>query len=209
MGYVYCLRAGFADRFKVGMTRVDPESRRRALSQGSPEKLTLHRTIECADARSLEQYVHWLLDPWRTPNGEFFDVSAAALDEAIATAEAFFAKCRPAVEAARRFAGVKPSGRLKTPTTTAAALHEQLRAAERERYLLEQRILLLQSRLQMEIGESLGIDGVASWRWQEQWRLDIRSLKEKEPAVYERHRRLFCHRVFVLERGRLGRATKW
>jgi hypothetical protein len=88
MGYVYCFRVGQQECFKVGRTRTTPQKRLRGVAVGSPQVLTVHRTLETDDAARLEAYIHWILDPVRAPNGEFFNVSEKQLDKAIATAVA-------------------------------------------------------------------------------------------------------------------------
>ena len=64
---------------------------------------------------------------------------------------------------------------------------------------LEQKIAALRGKIRLEIGENLGIRGIASWKWREQWQLDQEALKRDAPEVYERFKRLSACRVFHLE----------
>jgi Meiotically Up-regulated Gene 113 (MUG113) protein len=199
MGYVYCFRVGSEDTFKVGRTKNPPAQRMKNVSVGSPQKLTLHRQVETNAASSLEKYIHWLLDPHRAPNGEFFHVSVKELDRAIGEAESFLAESFPVLQEAKKLQKQRPTTHMLDPSESVKALHRELRTAERQAFLLEKRIETLRCRIQVEIGENLGIRGVASWKWREQWMLDQKALKRDEPHVYERFKRLSEFRVFHLE----------
>ena len=199
MGCVYCFRVGSQDIFKVGRTKNPPEQRLKSVSVGSPQKLTLHREIQTDDAPSLEKGIHWLLDPYRAPNGEFFNIPAQELDRAIDEAESFLAESSPVLQQAKKLQTRPPTNHLLDPSESVQALHRELRHAEREAFLLEQKIATLRGRIQLEIGENLGIRGIASWKWREQWKLDQDALKRDEPQVYERFKRLAAARVFHLE----------
>lgn len=199
MGCVYCFQVGSEDTFKVGRTKNPPEQRMKSVSVGSPQKLTLHREIKTNDAPFLEKYIHWLLDVHRAPNGEFFNVSAKELDRAIKEAESFLAESFPVLQEAKKLQKRRPTNHVLDPSENVKTLHCELRDAERQAFLLEQRIVTLRGRIQVEIGENLGIRGVASWKWREQWKLDQEALRRDEPEVYERFKRLSASRVFRLE----------
>jgi hypothetical protein len=205
MEYVYCFRVGSEGIFKVGRTRNPPEQRMKGVSVGSPQKLTLHREIKTNHAPFLEKYLHVLLDPQRTPNGEFFNVSVKDLDDAIKKAKSCLAESFPVLEEAEKLQKQRPTTRILDPSQSVNALYHELRSAEREAFFLERRIEILRSRIQVEIGENLGIRGVASWKWCEQWKLDQKALKRDAPEVFERFKHLSAFRVFHLERGLTSR----
>src|SRR5262249_31174526 len=71
--YVYVLRSGDEDLFKIGRTR-DINSRRLTLSTGNPHPLTLFAVIETEHASWCETYLHSVLRSRRVA-GEFFAVS--------------------------------------------------------------------------------------------------------------------------------------
>ena len=181
MGCVYCFQVGAENCFKVGRTKGAPDKRLKNVAVGSPHKLTLHREVTTNDPIVLEKYIHWLLDARRAPNGEFFNVSADELDRAISEAEAFLAERTPVVQEAMKLQKRRPTNH------------------NRQAFLLEQKIQLLQGQLQLEIGENVGIRAVASWKWREQWKLDQDALKRDEPKIFDRFKRLFSTRVFRVE----------
>jgi hypothetical protein len=199
MGCVYCFRVGSEDTFKVGRTKNPPVQRMKSVSVGSPQKLTLHREITTDDPPLLEKYIHWLLDAHRAPNGEFFTVGPKELDRAIEEAESFLAESVPVLQEAKKLQKQRPTSQMLDPSDTLDALHRELRDAERQAFLLEQKIAVLRGRIQVAIGENLGIRGVASWKWREQWTVDEKALKHDAPQVYERFKRLIASRVFRLE----------
>jgi hypothetical protein len=199
MGCVYCFRVGLEDCFKIGRTKNPPELRMKSVSVGSPHRLTLHREVKTNDPPSLERYIHWLLDPHRAENGEFFNVSEEELDHAIEEAESFLAQSVPVLQEAKKLQERRPTNRTLEPSENIRTLHRELRNAERQAFLLEQTNFVLRGRIQVAIGENLGIRGVASWKWREQWKLDQEALRRDEPKVYARFKRLSTSRVFRLE----------
>lgn len=199
MGCVYCFQVGSDSCFKVGRTKGAPDKRLKNVAVGSPQKLTLHREVTTDDPIFLEKYVHWLLDSRRAPNGEFFNVSAEELDRAISEAESFLAERTPVVQETTKLQKRRPTNQILDATEATRSLHRELRDALRQTFLLEQRIELLQGQLQLQIGENLGIRGVASWKWREQWKLDQGALKREEPRMFDRFKRLSATRVFRVE----------
>src|SRR5262249_40381840 len=199
MGCVYCFRVGLENCFKVGRTKGAPDKRLKNVAVGSPHKLTLHREVTTDNPIFLERYIHWLLDAQRAPNGEFFNVSADELDQTISEAESFLAERAPVVQETTKLQKRRPINHVLDPTDATRALHRELRDALRQAFLLQRKIELLQGRLQLEIGENLGIRGVASWKWREQWKLDQEALKRDEPNIFDRFKRLSSTRVFRME----------
>ena len=199
MGYVYCFRVGSEDCFKVGRTTNAPERRMKSVAVGSPHKLTLHRQVTTDDPPFLEKYIHWLLATHRAPNGEFFNVSAEDLDRAIEEAESFVAERAPVLHEATKLKKKRPTNHTLEPSAETRSLHRELKDALQQAFLLEQKVSVLQGRLQVAIGENLGIRGVASWGWRERWELDEKALKREEPQVFDRFKRLSSARVFRVE----------
>lgn len=204
MACVYCYRVGSQDCFKVGRTRNAPHKRKMGLSTGSPHVLELYREVPTDDAPSLEKYIHWLLDPKRAANGEFFNVSQQELDNAIEEARSFRNEALPALQEAKKLKRKRPTNRIVEPTGEHVLLHRALRDAERQRFLVEQRIAILQSKLQIAIGEDLAIRGIASWKWREQSILDQGLLRKEQPkSFFERYCKVSASRIFRLHEGRI------
>lgn len=199
MASVYCFQVGSSDCFKVGRTKNAPVGRMKNVSVGSPQKLTLYKAVETDSASRLESYIHKLLEPHRAPNGEFFNVTKSQLDDALREAIQFVSTSQPLLEEAKKLQRKKPTANVLEPSDDVVALHSELKAALRESFLLERKIELLQSKLQVAIGENLGLRGVASWKWRETWILNQALLKREEPALYEQYREISGSRVFRLD----------
>jgi hypothetical protein len=133
----------------------------------------------------LETYIHWLLHPNRAPNGEFFNVTEIDLDRAIDEAKAFISESAPILKECQKLQKKKPCDEVLEASDEALSLHRDLSKATREANLLEQRIALLQGKLEIAIGDNLGIKGVASWKWREQWRLDQTLFQKEHPALFD------------------------
>jgi hypothetical protein len=170
------------------------------VSVGSPQKLTLYREIETEHAAKLEHYVHNVLEMKRAENGEFFLVKASELDKAIDEGLAFLGKALPVVAQAEELQKKKPKESMRDPSQSDRSLYDELRESQRDLFLLEQKILLLQSQLQVAIGQDLGIKGIASWKWQEATRFNLIVFKEEHPDVYEKYKKVSATRVFRLLR---------
>lgn len=78
MGYVYFIRKGSEDIFKIGIA-VDPHSRLIGMMTGNDAKLYLCATIETDNARDLETHLHRLFKPRRI-NLEWFRLQWADID---------------------------------------------------------------------------------------------------------------------------------
>src|SRR5262249_53427632 len=128
-----------------------------------------------------------------------FNVSAKERDRAIEEAEAFLADSLPVLQEVERLQKRQPTSRVLDPSEGIKALHSELREAQRQAFFLGQKIVTLRGRIKIAIGESLGIRGIASWKWREQWRLDLDALRREEPKVYEKFKCLSGYREFHLE----------
>jgi len=199
MACVYCFQVGSSDCFKIGRTRNAPTGRMKNVSVGSPQRLTLYKTVETEFASRLESYLHKVLEPYRAPNGEFFNVTTSQLDDAVRESIQFVSATEPLLEEAKKLQRKKPTADLLEPSAEILALHRELKAALRQSFLLERKIEALQGKLQVAIGENLGFKGVASWKWRESWILNQALLKREEPELYEQYRERSGSRVFCLE----------
>jgi exonuclease VII large subunit len=197
---VYCYQVGTDDCYKIGRTTTSPEKRRRGFSTGSPKKFTLYREIETEFPTHLEKHIHQLLDPRRAENGEFFNVSRQELDEAIQQAVTFVSESRPLVQQANRLKKKKPTEAMRQPSEQVRELYRQLREATRQKFLADRRFEMLRTKMQVEIGEDLGITGIASWPWRECWTFDVKLFEKKHKKLYQRFLRNSGSRYFELER---------
>lgn len=80
------------------------------------------------------------------------------------------------------------------------AIHLELRKLVNDRYFMERRIELLKSKIQLEIRESLGMKGIASWKWRDKMRMDTTRFKREHEDVYKAYEVNCGGRVFLLDR---------
>ena len=84
MGYVYFIRSGDRDRFKVGYTVNSVEQRQKELQTGNPDKLSIFYVIESEYAETLEASLHIRLSEYQTEaKNEWFAISEPKLKEII------------------------------------------------------------------------------------------------------------------------------
>jgi len=204
--HVYCYQVGCGDCFKVGWTRNNPEERRRGFATGSPVNLNLYKEIETEYPSELETYIHQLLDEKRTENGEFFKVTAQELDGAIRCAVAFVEEFQPLFRQADKLRRNQPNDTMVESSAEMLRTYRELRALRSQRYLIEQHIAFLESKIQVAIGDSSGMRGIASWKWMDRWTMDMARFRREQDALYQAYKRNSGSRRFRLEGIDLTRA---
>jgi T5orf172 domain len=199
MGCVYCYRAGALNTFKVGLTTNAADKRMRNVQTGSWEELSIYRQIETDHALALERRIHKLLDSYRaTKKSEYFHVTTDQLDKAIKDAQLFLAEYLPVVEQAKKLHRQKPTAEMIPRTNEIDEIYRDLKKAKQEEALLEQRIELLQGKLQVAIGKNAGIESIASWKWQERFAFDLVRFRTEKPEVFEQYQKSLGTRYFRL-----------
>src|ERR1035438_1290196 len=183
-GHVYCYQFGSDDCFKVGRTKHQPEKRKRGFATGSPVKFTLYRDEAAENASELESYTHQLLAAQRASNGEFVNVTQEELDDAVDKAVAFMKEYQPVRSEANGLRRKKPKETIAEPSVEIREIHRQLMEARREQSLLDWRIGLLESRVQVAIGENCGMRGIASWNWVDHWVMKTEMFTEEDKKSY-------------------------
>jgi hypothetical protein len=132
------------------------------------------------------------------------NVTAQELDDAVDQAVAFMKELLPVLDDAKKLRRKKPDETMIDPSDEMLDIYRQLRKASRERFLLDRRIELLESKIQVVIGENRGMTGVASWKWNDCWKMDTTRLKKERGALYaqlyEEYKRNSGSRKFCLER---------
>jgi Meiotically up-regulated gene 113 len=206
--HVYCYQIGSDNCFKVGHTKSLPEKRMRGWATGSPRKPGPYRDVSTEDALALERYIHQLLDAKRAENGEFFYVTPQELDDAVDQAVAFMKECQPLFREVKKLSRKKPNSSIVDPPDEMTEVYRQLREANRDRFLLDRRIELLESKVQVLIGENLGMRGIASWKWVDRWTMDIKRFKKEQEKLYEKYKRDSGGRRFCLAKVDLTRCNQ-
>lgn len=204
--HVYCYQFGTGDCYKVGRTKHQPEKRKRGFATGSPVKFKLYRDVRSENAPDLERYIHQLLAVKRAPNGEFFDVTPQELDEAVDRAVSFVREFEELFGQANELRKKKPCETVVEPSVEMREIHRQLIEAKSAKSLLEWRIGLLESKIQVKIGDGCGMRGVASWEWVDRWTMDTEQFKNDPlyEMLFEKYKRDSSYRRFCPEINPLG-----
>src|SRR5262245_57583150 len=97
MAFVYILRSGDDELFKIGRTRRAVQARIKQLSTGNPYELTVFDVIETEYDGDCETYLHGRLRTKRLTGDarEFFAISPDELAEAIRDAREFLEEFVP------------------------------------------------------------------------------------------------------------------
>ena len=94
----------------------------------------------------------------------------------------------------------EPNGTVAEPSGEIPEIYRQLREAVSEQFLLKQHIEFLVSRIQVAIGESSGMKGMATWKWESCLRFDEKLFQEQHGELYEQYKRERGVRKFCLLR---------
>ena len=192
MAFVYILRSGNEDLFKIGKTQRKALDRVKELSTGNPHRLTLFDSIKTADAQdaaTCEAYLHGNLSTKRWTGGEareFFALTPAEAEKAIQDAREFVVTRPPKAEG-------RPSNLPREKTMTASCSqvrrtgipHRMLVRVREEEYRLGVDRLRLETDLKLIIGTAACLDGIATWKNHGVTRFDEESFKDAEPDMYK------------------------
>src|SRR5262249_44777621 len=182
MAYVYVLRSGNEDIFKIGRTRQDVDSRRSGLATGNPHPLTVFDVIETEYAALCETLLHKRLRSKRVA-GEFFAVDPAELKAAICETRELLADFVASKQEVKRLAREESDGRLLKPGGEEWSLYEHLLDAReaQDHYGFQRE--LFENRLKLAIGGAEGFEGVATWKTQTRKGFDEGSFKLAHPGT--------------------------
>src|SRR5262249_39189103 len=124
MGYVYILRSGEADCFKIGRTENDVQDRIKHLSTGNPLPLTLFDVIETDHASKGEKFLHNRLQARRVRDGdakEFFGLTPEIMRDEIRLARDYIENDVPRLAEVSKLAAEQCEDRWVAPTDVARA----------------------------------------------------------------------------------------
>jgi hypothetical protein len=203
MAYVYLLRSGTENIFKIGRTRGDVDARIQQLSTGNPYPLTKFEVIETEHDALCESYLHRRLSTKRITSGlaqEFFAITPAELSSILDEVRTYLDEWLPVVLEADKIAAEDSDGSVKTPGNEAQSIYQELLELEEQRTKLNARHGYLESRLKVLIGNAAVLEGIASWRTQIGTRLDQSALKREEPETYGRYLKESKSRPFRLNK---------
>ena len=202
MGYVYILRSGNENLFKIGKS-MDVEDRIRGLATGNP-RLTVFDRIETEDEAESETYLLKRLRSKRFRGSsaqEFFEITPEALQNVIQEAREFLPSFLETRQAADRLADEKSTARMALPSGEDMALYERLLEVREQEDRCHYERLHLENKLKLVIGTAAGLEGMASWKTLEKTKFDRAAFKKERPELYQEYS------TMVFERRFLPRAT--
>ena len=118
---------------------------------------------------------------------EFFHAPLPRIDEAIAKATAFMKELQPLSRKVKSLRRIKQKETMLGPSDEMRQVALRFEEAKNEYWLLERGIELFASRIQAEIGENRGIEGVASWKWKSHPEMNTKRFKRDHPELYEEY----------------------
>jgi hypothetical protein len=186
VAYVYVLRSGDSNLFKVGRTN-DLERRMKHLATGNPEPLTLFDCIETEDAASAEKYLHHRLRSHRSNRSgarEFFEIHPDAFAAILDDARAFLADFVPKQHEADQFAQEESDGRILLPGDADWERYRALVEVREALDGLELKRRELEAEFKIAIGPADGLEGIATWRTQAITRFDQDTFRTTDPDTY-------------------------
>jgi len=201
VAYVYILRNGNENLFKIGRTDGDVDDRIRQLATGNPYRLTRFDVIETEHDSLCETYLHRMLRSKKSLTSEareFFAVTPEELRPVICEAREFLAEFVAKQEEADRLAEEETDGVLLQPGDTEWSIYSKLLAAREEEDSYHYQRQLLENNLRIAIGRSDGLNGIATWRPQVVERLDQGAFKSAQPDVFRMYVKTSRQRVLRL-----------
>jgi hypothetical protein len=196
MAYVYVLRSGNEDLFKIGRTR-DLDSRLENLATGNPHRLSVFAVIETDDAAFCEAYLHRKLRSKRVAR-EFFATTTIELEAAIREARAFLVEFVATRQETERLAQEESNGRLLTPGPVEWSIYRDLLETREKEDRYKYRRELLENKLKLAIGGADGLEGLATWKTESRELFDQASFKRDQPDVFLSYVRIARPRILRL-----------
>ncbi len=188
MAFVYVLRSGDEELFKIGRTRRDLHARIAQLSTGNPHRLTLFDHIETGHEIVCETYLHRRLRSKRSGEGEareFFALTPPEMKDAVRDAREFLEEFVPKQREADRLAKEESDGQVVIPGQQEWHLFRRLLEIREGEDSLSLDRALLENQLKLVIGEADGLERIATWRTQEVKKFDAAAFKLAEPKLFD------------------------
>lgn len=187
MGFVYILRSGDENLFKIGKA-VDVERRGKQLATGNPHPLIEFACIETDYASECEKYLHHRLRTRRSRRSgarEFFEVEPEELEDLIRDAPRHVEEHVSIVREAKRLARQANDSRMLEPRASEREKHRRLLEVREAQDALAFERERLEAELKLVIGNAAGLDGLVTWKSHTKRELDVAAFKTEEPEVYQ------------------------
>lgn len=202
MGFVYVFQNGSEHKFKIGLTRGDTTARRKQLSTGNPNPLNEFDVIETEHCEACEQFLHKTLQSKKIAGGhaqEFFAMSPEELRQVIQQARDYIAEYTALQPLAESLRQVASNGELKKPGNEDVSVYREIIELREQEDRARLRRELLEWRLKISIGNSEGLEGIATWKSGDRESFDQAAFRAAYPELYNAFRRSSQMRRFCLE----------
>jgi len=202
MAFVYILRSGSENLFKIGRTDGDVDARIRQLATGNPCRLTKFDVIETEHDSLCETYLHRSLRSRRSLASEareFFAITSEELRSVICDAREFLAEFVPKQLEAERLAKEQSNGILLKPGHREWEIYRRLLDIRENQDSLKLERALLENQLKLVIGKADGLEQIATWKSHDVKTFDEAAFKLAEPKLFEAFLRASLQRRFLLQ----------
>jgi hypothetical protein len=202
MAYVYILRNGDEDVFKIGRTKSDLEKTIKQLSRGNPKPLTIYDSIVTDEEIAGETYLHRKLRSQKIVESggrEFFRISTTELGAAIQDAREYLADFIQTKRVADELCASDDDGSTVTPTEQDLDIYRSLCMVREEEDSIGAQRQFYESKLKMRINRASALGKIATWKVQTSLRLDQTVLQREMPDVFQAFQRPTRSRVFRLK----------
>jgi hypothetical protein len=201
MGYVYILRHGDEDLFKIGMTRGSVEARMKTLVTGNPHGLAEYDSIETDRPAKVEAFLQGLLRTRRSRRSdatEFYAVTPDELDAAIKEARDFNEQDIPQEAEVEMLAAQRCTDAIVTPGDADWDTYTQLLATRAQHDAALHAKNRLEWKLKLRIGTASALEGIATWKTLTAHRFDQDAFAEAHPDLHATYQRETYSRRFDL-----------
>ena len=200
---VYVFREGNSNIFKIGLTRIsDVSPRRRQLNSSSSAGLREFEVIHTETPRELEAFLHRLLvhrNVERHGGKEFFEMmSDNHMREFLRLAQPMFQRNYSAINSVGAFEKLECEAGFRQAAQSDRELLSELQNVEtRLREIEDEAVFLrfqkdmIECEIKARIGNSQGIDGIATWESSVRKNFCLELFQERDPEMYQRVLRRF------------------
>jgi hypothetical protein len=202
MAFVYILRNGDENVFKIGRTKGDLEKTIKQLSRGNPKTLTEYDSIVTDEEVAGETYLHRKLRSHKVIESggrEFFSLSSEVLDSAIQEVREYLEDFVQSKRQAEELCLSDDDGTISSPTTEDLALYQSLCKIREEQDSLCVQREFYESKLKLRIGSASALGQLATWKTQIGPRFDQCAFEREMPDVFQAFQRPSRSRVFRLK----------
>jgi hypothetical protein len=202
MGFVYALRYGSENLFKIGRTKGKLANRIKELATGSAHRITPFDHIETEDEVQGETYVKGLLRSKRSRDSEGCEIYRLSEDEvrgAMRETRTFLEEFVPKERDAQILANETSDGTLLKPSDQDWERYSRILDLRVDEDSAVVRRKLLEIDLKLVIGRTDGLERLATWKSHTVERFDATAFRDAEPKLFEKFVRTSVHRRFSLQ----------